>query len=389
MNTARPSEIASVYAAAAVQGVALVTFPAAGAIFTNPRYYALSSTAYGAMFLPQAIMAIAAALLSGTLGRRFGIKYIFLVGLAANGASMALLFLSRYLTGNPGAAYLVLLAATTSLGIGFGLTTSALNTFAAAFFPKKVDSAVLILNALLGLGTALAPVFIAVFVGLGIWWGLPVLVGAMLLGLLVFSFRLPLQIAARDDRPGKHAIPRRFWIYAAFALLYGVVETVNGNWATLYMTQALGSSVAMASMALTAFWGLVTLGRLLFAAIQPWFPASGCFRLLPIIVAVVFVATALLPRGEPTFGILAFGLAGLGCSALLPLTISFGQKELTTLTNSVAGGVIAFYQILSPLIFGNYTVNSGFEDIFVLPKYPHHFRNLIAEPFSFFFRNKL
>ncbi len=41
----------------------------------------------------------------------------------------------------------------------------------------------------------------------------------------------------------------------------------------------------------------------------------------------------------------SFGLAGLGCSALLPLTISFGQKELTTIAASVAGGLIAFYQI--------------------------------------------
>ena len=42
---------------------------------------------------------------------------------------------------------------------------------------------------------------------------------------------------------------------------------------------------------------------------------------------------------------LAFTLAGLGCSALLPLTISFAEKELTTITRSLAGGLIAFYQI--------------------------------------------
>jgi hypothetical protein len=30
---------------------------------------------------------------------------------------------------------------------------------------------------------------------------------------------------------------------------------------------------------------------------------------------------------------------------LLPLTISFSQKELTTIAASVAGGLIAFYQI--------------------------------------------
>ncbi len=42
---------------------------------------------------------------------------------------------------------------------------------------------------------------------------------------------------------------------------------------------------------------------------------------------------------------LAFGLAGLGCSALLPLTISFGQEELTAVSAAAAGGVIAFYQL--------------------------------------------
>ena len=38
-------------------------------------------------------------------------------------------------------------------------------------------------------------------------------------------------------------------------------------------------------------------------------------------------------------------MAGLGCSALLPLTMSFAEEELTTIAASVAGGLIAFYQI--------------------------------------------
>ena len=62
-------------------------------------------------------------------------------------------------------------------------------------------------------------------------------------------------------------------------------------------------------------------------------------------VTVAFVAVAFIPKRDPFLGILAFGLAGLGCSALLPLTISFGQKEMTTIAASVAGGLIAFYQI--------------------------------------------
>ena len=42
---------------------------------------------------------------------------------------------------------------------------------------------------------------------------------------------------------------------------------------------------------------------------------------------------------------MAFGVAALGCSALLPLTIGFGEKELSAIVAAVAGGVIAFYEL--------------------------------------------
>jgi predicted MFS family arabinose efflux permease len=111
------------------------------------------------------------------------------------------------------------------------------------------------------------------------------------------------------------------------------------------MTQTLGASTTLGSLALTIFWAAVTAGRILFAAIGRWFPEGRTYRLLPFVIAVAFVIVAFIPKGDSVLGILSFGLAGLGCSALLPLTISFGQKELTPIAASVAGGLIAFYQI--------------------------------------------
>jgi fucose permease len=140
-------------------------------------------------------------------------------------------------------------------------------------------------------------------------------------------------------------VPRRFWIFAGFALLYGVLETMSGNWATLYMSRSVGASALAASLALAAFWGMVTAGRILFAGIARWLPEQRTYQLLPVVVAVAFGVIALSPAAGSLPGILAFGLAGLGCSALLPLTISFGQGELTTMTATVAGGLIAFYQV--------------------------------------------
>jgi fucose permease len=344
---AQRNEIAAVYVAAVIQGLALVTFPAASTVFTSPQHYGLSSTEYGGMFVPQAITAISASLLGAGLIRRLGIKRIYLLGLTADLVSMALLFSSQFVMSNGRLAYGMLLLATTSLGIGFGLTVPALNTFTAAFFRQRIDSAVLVLNALLGLGTVLAPVFVAVFIGLGIWWGLPVLAVVLLLALLLCSLSLPLQAGTNtaQSQKGKTALPARFWIFAAFALLYGVCETMNGNWASLYMTQRLGASTTLASLVLTIFWGTVTAGRILFAAIGRWFPEYRTYQALPFVMAVAFVAVAFIPKSDPFLGILAFGLAGLGCSALLPLTISSGQKELTAIAASVPGGLIAFYQM--------------------------------------------
>ncbi len=320
-----------------------MTFPAASTIFTSPSEYGLSNTQYGLLFLPQVATAIAASLLGAWLAGRFSIKKVYLAGLACGLASMCLLVATTRFESD---AFPVLLVATAFLGVGFGLTVPALNTLTAAFHPERVESSVLVLNALLGLGTALAPALVAIFVGLGFWWGLPVVSALLLAGLIALSLPLALRAGApaRADRAPK-AIPRRFWIFAAFAVLYGVCETVNGNWSQLDMTRELGASTTVAALALTAFWAMVTTGRVAVAAIERWIPSRVTYRVLPFLLAATFALIAVLPEGDAGFGVVAFGLAGLGCSALLPLTIGFGQEELVGIAAAAAGGVIAFYQV--------------------------------------------
>ena len=341
------SEIGLVYLAGLVQGVALVTFPAASSIFTNPQDYGFSSTQYGAMFLPQVVLAILASSLAPALARRWTLKRVLLLGLGSDLVSMSLLALSSLVMSSGSLAYGILLLATASLGLGFGATITALNTFAEAFFPGRADSAVLALNALLGTGTALAPVFVAIFLGLGVWWLLPVLVGAALLVLLLFSTRTPLQTAADRGAPGGagflRGLPWRFWLYAAAVLLYGIVETVNGNWSMLYLTQQRDVPTQWASLALTAFWAMVTIGRVLVAVVSSRVSSRWIYPGLPALLVLAFLIIAQVSTASG--GILAFGLAGLACSAFLPLSISFGGQEFPRLTAVVSGELIAFYQV--------------------------------------------
>ena len=352
-----------VYATGVVQGIVLVTFPAASGILSAKSYYGLSPTLYGLMFLPQVAAAIVAALAGGRLSRRFGTKRIYQAGLAAGVVAMTVLFGSQFVAHTEAVAYPLLLVATAFVGLGFGLTVPTLNVLTAAFHPKSVDRSTLILNALLGVGTALAPIFVVVFVGLGFWWGLPLLSVLILAALLAISFPLPLAGDASQGAASRSTpVPAGFWLLAALALLYGVIETMSGNWAGSLVSHAAGGDAVAASVALTTFWASVTVGRILFAAIHRWIPARWIYRLLPLLVAAAYLASVSLARAPAAFAIIAFALAGLGCSALLPLTISFGEEQFPASITS--GPLIATYQVgygiaafgVGPLLSGGVTL---------------------------------
>ena len=147
----------------------------------------------------------------------------------------------RFIAGDQSIAYPVLMVATSFMGLAFGLTVPVINTCAAAFFPQTADRALLTLNTLLGLGTALAPAFVAVFVGLGFWWGLPILVAALCGGLLVFSLPLAISAGQQADAKSSGGLPAVFPAFAAAAFLYGICETMNGNWASILMSNTLGN----------------------------------------------------------------------------------------------------------------------------------------------------
>jgi FHS family glucose/mannose:H+ symporter-like MFS transporter len=347
--TASRTEIGLVYVAAVVQGLALVTFPAASSIFTSPDGFGFDSTRYGALFLPQVLLAILASAFAPRLARRWSLRRVLLAGLAGDIVSMTLLALSRLLLGMPDMAFGVLLLATGALGLGFGATVMALNTYAEAFFPKRGDRAVLALNALLGLGTALAPVLVAIVVALGAWWLLPVVVACIAVLLFGVAYAQPLRLHvgnADADRPTSLNwidLPRRFWLYAAAVFVYGIVETLNGNWAMLYLSSERGVSTQGASFALAAFWVMVTVGRVLIALISQLVPPRWIYVALPALSLVVFQLASQVQ--SEAGGIIVFGLAGLACSGFLPLSISFAGGEFPRLSAVMAGGLIAFYQL--------------------------------------------
>jgi FHS family glucose/mannose:H+ symporter-like MFS transporter len=341
-GTASRFEIGVIYLAAVVQGLALVSFPAASAILTSASGFGLTGTQFGLMFVPQVVLAILASAFGSRLARRLGLRGVLLLGLCGDLAAMALLAASQLWIGSA-TAFVLLCIATGALGIGFGATVMALNTLVEGFFPDSADSAVLLLNALLGVGTALAPLLIALFTGLGAWWGLPLSMVLLIALLLLATLRAPLRLPFQAAGGGGSRLPARFWLYAAAVLLYGIVETLSGNWGTLYLSTQRNVQARDASFALTAFWLSVTLGRVLIAFLQKRVPARWIYLALPILLALAFQFVARVDGAVA--GIVAFAVIGLGCSAFLPLSISFAGSEMPTRAATMSGALIAFYQV--------------------------------------------
>jgi fucose permease len=338
----RRTEVLLIYVTGLIQGLALVTFPAASSIFTSSHGFGLSNSRYGMMFIPQVILAILASSLGPRLARRWTLKNVLLSGLAADLLAMTLLAFSQRLQDSPGSAYAILLLATGSLGLGFGTVVMATNSYAQEFSPGRENRAVLILNALLGAGTALAPLLVAIFLGLGAWWLLPTIVAAGLVGILLVSAKQPLEAAAGEVTGSGASLPSGFWLFAAAALLYGIAETLNGNWSGPYLTRDRGVSSQGASFALTAFWGMVTIGRIVFAALSSNKTVLWIFVGLPAVMILAFQTIA--HAGDEASGVFAFALAGLACSAFFPLCVSLSGQAFPQVAEATSGTLVAFYQ---------------------------------------------
>lgn len=329
--------LAIAYLAGALQGFAFVLIPALGAVL-QAAPYGLSAGAYGALFLPETLGAIASALLAGPLDRRFGLQGTFRLGMACNIGAALLLVGSAWRAGQPG-AYAMLLAETALLGVGFGFTLSVINTMTAALVPQRDVAAVTVLNAVIGGATAGSPLVLEWFERGGAWWRWPLALALGFALLLALSLgRLGGSGRARDA--GERAAPASLLAaFAAAVLIYAVVEGTFGSWATRYAA-AHHFAPRWGALALAAFWGAMTAFRLLLGALPPRIIAPRrLYVASPVAIGIAFMLVAVV--SSPGALVIAFGAAGAACSVYYPFTMSFALERFPRAGAEAAGVLVA------------------------------------------------
>ena len=219
---------------------------------------------------------------------------------------------------------------------------SAISTYAGAFMPDRRDVALTALNVLLGLGTALSPLLIAIFLNNGAWWYLPLIAAAGLLVLIVLALLQPMVVPESKAKQSSGRIPALFWLFAGALVLYGIGETMFGNWGTTLLVSK-GVTPTSANNALAAFWASVTIGRLLIALSSKWIRSTRIYVVLPWAIggALLLVPTA----DTATTGVLVFAFGGFACSGFFPMTVGYGEATFPTFVELAAGWLIAAYQV--------------------------------------------
>lgn len=250
--------------------------------------------------------------------------------LALSGAATA--------TGLLGYAYApawgVLVGLSLVAGLGAGAIDAGLNTYAATNYSARTMNW---LHACYGVGAAAGPVLLTRLLESGSPWQR----GYVLIGIgelvLVACFLATLSwwpkqaspegnAAASPQAPPAHASLlsslrlKSVWLGIATFFIYTGTEAAVGTWAYTYLTQHFGLSAAEGGWWAGAYWGSLTVGRIVAGLIAGRLSAASLIRGGAwMILAGALLAASGLGTGATITGIM---LVGFGCAPIFPSLIS-------------------------------------------------------------------
>ena len=350
----------TVYGTALLVGLTMVSFPASSTLLKEIK--GLSNAQYGFIFIPQIFTVIFGAITGGSLARHIGLKKILGSTLIANALAQLSLFTAVMYFSDQYTFYLVLLA-TALFGLAFGLSAAPLNTYPQLIFPAKGETALVALHTVLGTGLAAGPFIVGWLSNHGWWFIYPIsLVGVSILVVLFLPFcHLPDYVASLKNIDVKHTKNLKtplynwiLWVFLIIVVMYAFAEGTFSNWAVVYLNENRGIPLTTASLALSAFWAMIAIGRLLVSVLLIKVSSQSIWLFLPVLMIAAFFMMPFATNGLA--GILLFSLAGLACSAFFPLSVDLVTKQFPVHAALVSSIMMA--ALMTGVGIGSYTIGS-------------------------------
>lgn len=346
-----------VFLLAFLTGVNFVIFPALGNAFMDSSLFALSSSQFGNLFVPQVICIIVSCLSVPFLVNKWGPKIMLAIGVLLMLASTGTLWFLHYFITEKSLLFPILLILVACTGMGFGFSITTLNPLAASLFEKKNSSAILILQFLVGLGTSTSPLMMNVIGDVKYWMYVPGLIFIVVSFVFIVFLLLKIDKGTFFELPDHFKIPQKLWIFFAAIILYGCVEGTFGSFGGVILKNK-GLDNGNASLGLSLFWGGIALNRLLFGVFSKKFDLSLFFITAPLWVGLLLLLLLIYPNIHIL--LLMMFLIGFCMGSIFPGSMGWGTVEFPTYSVLVSGFLMAANQIGTGIVtnvlghFSNY-----------------------------------
>ena len=225
-------------------------------------------------------------------------------------------------------------------GFGNGLVDIGGNVNLLWVFQARVGPYMNALHFFFGVGAFLAPIILNQVMALSggaITWPFWILALLFLPGLLGLSILPSPENPEKDEEEGKAQKPDTKLIVLMMALffLYIAVEAGYGNWVFTYITKLEIANDTVASYINSAYWGALTLGRLIAVPLSRKLK-PGSMLVGNYILTILFLVVLMIWPVSPTA--LWIGSAGLGLAlaSVFPTLLALAETRMKV-TGAVTG----------------------------------------------------
>lgn len=356
------------YGGAFVLGAILVSFPASSAYLKDLRGF--SDMQYGSIYLPQLVTAIAGAIMGGMASSRWDLQWLYRVSLVCFFVAQILLTLSGWMPFDIGAGTSLLLVMIATGAFGFGFGGGPLNGLVVRLFPRTPSVAITALHMCAGAGLTIAPFLMAECGHVGYWTLGPLVLAVLTLVVLVATFiaNPPSSGAVDSELPSSLSAPRdaSFWCLAIAAVAYSIAEGTFSNWAILYSRDDIHLSPTVAAATLTAFWGSLTVGRLIASVLALRVSPQPFLKILPFLMIAALLALRSVDGAVSTIG--GFAAAGFACSAFFPMLVGYAAMRRSGEVSWIAATLTAAMMVgvgLGSYAIGAFRAAVGIRDLYL------------------------
>ncbi len=323
--------------------MAQAILPSVATILKNPNHGGIDSEKYGFLLFVFVIGAILSSIFFKWLLLYFSRSKLLLMGYLSYLCGTSFFSLDLFLNTSNISLFSNYFFALFFLGLGHGIMNSILNLYSMEENPKYSSALITGLHTSFGLGAATTPL-LANFMFQNYIWQVVVFITQIFFFFFCFIFFKVIpkenkqEVKIKNIKSEIPKLPALVYLLTGVIFVYVLVESIIAYWSLEYLQKNFQIGLQESTQALSAYWLMVSIGRLFILLYSIYYRERILFHFLPLFTTVVLFFLVFKVNINVLY---IYFLLGLGCSAFYPLTTSIALNVSSKARERVSGLIVA------------------------------------------------